>query len=263
MNFSDAPSQIQAAFANAGIRTNIPIFSTGAQYANSASYQSGFPPITMTPYDSGGQPPLGADVNGILYAMSSVIRWVNAGGVYQYNSAFSTAVGGYPRGALLQKATGQGWWQSTIDNNTSNPDSGGANWVDPVASILINAALSGVPTTPTPSVGDSSNKVPSTQFVANNVVGGVGRTWKDVTSFRSIGTIFTSPAYPIEVNVRMESTASNASPFITINGIQVEGTGQGTAGLGMAVIAVIPPNTTYSVNLTAGVAQNWRWMELS
>ncbi|OYV49366.1 MAG: hypothetical protein B7X10_01950, partial [Burkholderiales bacterium 21-58-4] len=77
----------------------------------------------------------GADFNGILNLLSANTRWDNAGGFYVYDSAFSTSIGGYPKNALLAKLAGDGFWMSTADNNTADPDTGGANWVafDPLS----------------------------------------------------------------------------------------------------------------------------------
>ena len=93
-----------------------------------ASYTDGFPPLCATPVASGGIPPSKADMNGILYGMSAVDVWMCAGGGFPYNSAFSTAIGGYPKGARVLMASGNGYWVSTTDNNVTDPDTGGAGW---------------------------------------------------------------------------------------------------------------------------------------
>jgi hypothetical protein len=67
-------------------------------------------------------------MNGILYQMSAVDVWMCAGGGFPYNSAFQTAIGGYPKGARVLMASGNGYWVSTTDNNVTDPDTGGAGW---------------------------------------------------------------------------------------------------------------------------------------
>ncbi|ASU38186.1 hypothetical protein hmeg3_07665 [Herbaspirillum sp. meg3] len=94
-----------------------------------ASYTDCFPPLTFTPLASGGVPPFGADFNGILNAITQAVRWACAGGQYPYDATFSTAVGGYPAGAIVQRADGTGEWLNLTDNNTTNPETGGAGWV--------------------------------------------------------------------------------------------------------------------------------------
>lgn len=95
-----------------------------------ASLTDGFPPLNFVPVASGGVPPFGQDFNGILKQITQWAQWYSAGGPIVWDSAFSSAVGGYPAGALVASAVTVGiLWISTADNNTSNPDTGGANWL--------------------------------------------------------------------------------------------------------------------------------------
>jgi len=94
-----------------------------------ASLSLGFPPQTAVAIASGGTPPDIRDFNGILNQTSAWCQWVAAGGPVYYDATFSTAAGGYPAGAVLNVVGTIGaFWISTVDNNTSNPDTGGANW---------------------------------------------------------------------------------------------------------------------------------------
>lgn len=96
-----------------------------------ASLTDGFPPLTFVPASAGGCPPFGQDMNGILRQLSQWNRWGQAGGPVYYDSAFSAAIGGYPKGAVLQSSYVPGnRWLSTIDNNLANPDTAtGGEWV--------------------------------------------------------------------------------------------------------------------------------------
>ncbi len=94
-----------------------------------ASWTTGFPPLTFVPPASGGCPPFGEDMNGVLNQLSRWSQWGSAGATVIWDSAFSSAVGGYPKGAVLQNlATPSCFWISQVDGNTSNPDASGANW---------------------------------------------------------------------------------------------------------------------------------------
>lgn len=132
MQSSNQPTKINRPFADTGTKNTIPELQSGTSVANQASFEKGFPPATMTPASSGGLPPLGQDVNGVLNAISSVARWSQSGGGYTYDSSFSSssAVGGYPKGSMLLKASLDGYWLNASENNTTNPDSGGANWTE-------------------------------------------------------------------------------------------------------------------------------------
>ena len=95
-----------------------------------ASQQLGFPPATASPIGAGGTPPNIADINGGLNYETSWTQWIQAGGPIGYDATFSTNIGGYPNGAKITAAYGNGWsWLSIVDNNTSDPDTGGSNWV--------------------------------------------------------------------------------------------------------------------------------------
>lgn len=120
---------LEAIASSAGgsyITNPIPDAPTGT---NAASIQQGFPPTTMTNEQAGGEPPLGQDMNGYLFLISSHTMYVQCGQLYQYNSALATAIGGYLAGSILGMADGTGMWMSLTNGNTANPDTGGAGWI--------------------------------------------------------------------------------------------------------------------------------------
>jgi hypothetical protein len=130
---SAIPTKITLPFGNnAGvsyIRT-IPLGSQIGIHDGWASFTDGFPPVCFLPVAGGGTPPFGQDVNGLLFQISGWNRWQAAGGSVPYDSTFQTAIGGYPANAVVASGTTVGrFWRSTVDNNTTNPDTGGANWV--------------------------------------------------------------------------------------------------------------------------------------
>jgi microcystin-dependent protein len=111
-----------------------------------ASLSLGFPPANATPIGAGGTPPNAKDENGILKQITQWSQWQQAGAAVYYDSVFSAAIGGYPAGAVLSNASTLGsFWMSLVDNNMSDPDTGGANWagysltsqtIVPVGSII-------------------------------------------------------------------------------------------------------------------------------
>ena len=135
MQSTSPPSLIPTPFALSGARNTVP--ETGSSTGSAASFQYGFPAATMQPASSGGIPPAGQDFNGVLYQITSILQWLSGGGMFTYSSTFAadSNVGGYPKGAMLAKAATTGYWVNTVDNNTTNPDTGGAGWVD-LAAVL-------------------------------------------------------------------------------------------------------------------------------
>lgn len=132
MQSSNIPTKIPLPFAyNAGVgyKNTIPTASQIGVVNGRASLNDGFPPLNFVPISSGGVPPFGSDVNGILNEITAITQWQQAGGFFFYDSSFSTTIGGYPKGAILQSSSNSGLWISTAENNTTNPDTGGAGWM--------------------------------------------------------------------------------------------------------------------------------------
>jgi len=95
-----------------------------------ASFTTGFPPATRLPKTSGGIPPRGKDMNGILYTITAHTAWVAAGGTYAFNSDVVSLSGGYPVGAIIRSATDPTlFFLNLTANNTNNPDSVLTGWM--------------------------------------------------------------------------------------------------------------------------------------
>lgn len=129
---ADLPDRFPIPFADAAGPSYIRPIPEASQIGiedGAASLTDGFPPDTFTPVTAGGTPPFGQDFNGLLYQITSWNRWQSAGGPVTYDAAFQTDIGGYPQGAVIASASTLGlFWLSLVDSNTSNPDTGGANW---------------------------------------------------------------------------------------------------------------------------------------
>ena len=126
MQLASAPAKLVEAFANGGDKNAIPVTTTTP---GAASWDAGFPPLTRVGPTQGGIGPSGLDFNGILNALSALNLWFNAGAAFPYDATFSATVGGYPKGARLLQASGTGYWISAVDNNLTDPDTGGLGWV--------------------------------------------------------------------------------------------------------------------------------------
>ena len=94
------PTAISGPFANSqsALKNVIPNAATGTY---NASMEEGFPAITMTPIDQGGTPPDGKDFNGILNLVSQFYFQFQNGFRPTFDTNVSTAIGGYPEGAVL------------------------------------------------------------------------------------------------------------------------------------------------------------------
>lgn len=126
------PSKILTPWATSGLKNTIP--PTANPVTGNAGYDQGFPAINMTAKEAGGSPPFGQDFNGILFSITEILRYVQAGGLPSFSASMASAVGGYSKGAIVLGGDGVTVFQNTIDGNTTNPDSGGAGWVGDVLS---------------------------------------------------------------------------------------------------------------------------------
>jgi hypothetical protein len=128
-----APAKFSIPFANGatGGFINYPI-PTPSQipFTNClASLTDGFPPKSMQSVASGGCAPFGQDFNGILKQITQWNQQSQAGAAPIFDASFSTSIGGYPEGSILSQSSNPSClWVSQADNNTNNPDTGGANW---------------------------------------------------------------------------------------------------------------------------------------
>ncbi len=146
MQLSDIPVRFPVPFASSAGAGYIRAIPTPHQTATTtdapASLHDGFPPETFTPLSSGGIPPSGADINGILNQLSAWARWMAAGVPAIYDSGFAAAIGGYPQNAILASSTTGRLWQSTVDNNATDPDGVGASgWVSFTAKLEQNGQV--------------------------------------------------------------------------------------------------------------------------
>ncbi|EBS5855474.1 tail fiber protein [Salmonella enterica subsp. enterica serovar Enteritidis] len=138
MKLNDKPRQLAVPFASAGDKNNIPDKATQqTKESGNAAYDSGFPPVTMTPISAGGIPPHGKDFNGLMHDITAAIRYVQAGGLYTYNAGFTGAIGGYAKDAILAGVATTAVWLNTIDDNLTDPEGAdSAGWVNLLADPL-------------------------------------------------------------------------------------------------------------------------------
>lgn len=132
MKLSDIPTKFNIPFgqsAGAGFTRVIPEASQIGIQAGAASLTDGFVPDNFIPVGSGGVPPFGEDMNGILRQITQWSRWQNAGATVVFDGTFAAAIGGYPKGTILASAAVNGlFYSSAIDDNTTDPDADSSNW---------------------------------------------------------------------------------------------------------------------------------------
>lgn len=245
MKASDIPAKIQLPFgASAGgsyIRT-VPVASQIGVTAGAWSYTDGSVPLNFEEVSLGGVPPDGRDFNGLLNVVSAHNRWAISGGPVPWDGAFSTAIGGYPMGAIVQSATTFGtMWVCLADNNTTNPDTGGANWqklqdwLGITAAIATGVALAVSEAAASPSAIRASVRydgvakaVVAESNIASVTYNGVGdytinftTPFTSATSYTALGQVIAWPGGP----------AIDARPIIVVPTVFTAGSVRVNAGV--------------------------------
>ncbi|MGX7709142.1 glycine-rich domain-containing protein [Methylobacterium sp. Gmos1] len=200
MQQSQVPAKFPIPFANGAGPSYIRDIPEGSQIGivnGAASLQDGFPPLCFLPVDSGGVPPFGQDINGILKLLTLWARWQAAGGLNLWDGTFASKIGGYPRGALLSSTTAGLAWLNMVDGNLTNPDGGtAAGWL----SVMTGAAVpqtslvhAGADTSSTPNVITIPALSPPISALANyqvfEIVPAADITGPTTVSIQSFGAI--------------------------------------------------------------------------
>ena len=118
------PDLIPEPFAQSGDKNPIPLERAIADPIYRASWKAGFPPDTRLPKDLGGEAPDGLDFNGVLNALSQAVVFLQKGNAYQFDASLAP----YPIGALVRSNDNLTTYQSTVPNNSNNPNSNMTGW---------------------------------------------------------------------------------------------------------------------------------------
>lgn len=262
--------------ASAGyITAEIPVSSSGA----AASQVFGFPPVTAALLAAGGTPPSIADWNGFGFYTTLWNQWQQAGGPIFYDGTFSANIGGYPKGTLLMATSYDNLWLSTVDNNTSDPDTGGSNWTNFSFSPATQEWRAGTVTSVVGGTVSTNTLTLNWQLGAVTALSGasiVGSTLtvtgsslfstvSNVGGSRVSGTTYTnSTGKPMFVMVSTGANPEGAATVMAafINGTQVFTTGGSAVDDITGVSFIVPAGATYKVVLSGEVSIA-SWFEIS
>lgn len=266
------PYLMRVPFCNSGANKNtIQVSRQPTQPPQDATYEEGFPTVTMVP--TGGIAPNGQDMNGILNEMSSAIVHYCRGDRIQFDAAYAAAIGGYDKGVVLASNDYSKDYISLVDNNTLDPNGSNTTWAT-------YAGQGSVPTATSTTTGTVKlvNSLSSTAtdaaltaymgFLLNEAINGklsianalgVGQTWQNVTSGRSIGVTYTNnTTKPIQVMIVVSSGPSSGGNSLVINGVTVA-TFNVHSSMTAPFSFIVPAGHTYRINVSSTIAS---WSEL-
>ena len=118
------PDLIPEPFAQNGDKNTIPLERAISDPIYRASWKAGFPPDTRLPRVLGGEAPDGLDFNGVLNILSQAVVFLQKGNAYQFDAALAP----YPIGALVRSNDNLTTYQSTVPNNSNNPNINTTGW---------------------------------------------------------------------------------------------------------------------------------------
>ena len=230
MEASSLPYKFQYAWGSGATPTTFltnPIPATSTSPA--ASQLDGWPPATANP---SGTPPNINDFNGIDYYETLWLQWLQAGGPIRYDSTFSGWNSGYPDGAILQSTSAGILWQSSADNNTTDPDGGSpANWSSLLAGRLIN-----VQRFATAGSGTYTDTAGTGRIVVYMVGGGGGGGGSVITGGN--GTSVGSPGSAGAFLLSQHTTGFSGGIAYTVGAAGVGGGGVGGTNGGDTTLAI-------------------------
>ena len=264
------PDLIPEPFAQSGDKNPIPLERAISDPIYRASWKAGFPPDTRLPKDVGGEAPDGLDFNGVLNIISQAVVFLQKGNAYQFDASLAP----YPIGALVRSNDNLTTYQSTVPNNSNNPNSNMSGWriyngsgfiVDNLTTNDSAKALSAKQgrVLQDGKLGKTENAVSASKLQnARNINGvafdgtaninlpllGYGQTWQDVTSSRSSGSTYTnSTEKPIMISII--ATGRDATVQIYIGGLLVaKQTDIYDGEYNVSTCStIVPPGSTYRV----------------
>jgi len=274
------PDLIPEPFAQSGDKNPIPLERAIADPIYRASWKAGFPPDTRLPKDLGGEAPDGLDFNGVLNILSQAVVFLQKGNAYQFDPALAP----YPIGALVRSNDNLTTYQSTVPNNSNNPNSNMTGWcvyngsgfiVDNLTTNDSAKALSAAQgkVLQDNKLAKTENAVSATKLqnarTINNVLFdgtadinlpliGYGQSWQDVIGSRASGSTYTNnTGKPITVVVSIRDANVFSGVLVTVAGvviIDVDDVGaQGTT----PYTFIVPTGSTYSVNVNSNTIRRW------
>lgn len=247
------PKFIKTAFANIGLRNNIPEITNNTTGA--AGYDRGFGEINMLPEGAGGIPPDGKDFNGVFYDLSAAIQYAQSGVAFPFNQNFATAIGGYEIGAIVSDASDKSlMWVNGTASNVAFP----AGWTSFKASDP-SQTVRGMPLVASQAeVNSGANMSKMVVPETIKMVMGPGQSWKSPS--RALGVTYTnttSRPILVAVDATANARASNTPLVFSLDTRHAFMSRQDSGNLNGCCV-LVPPGSSYSVVGGLYTLATWR-----
>lgn len=159
--------------------------------------------------------------------------------------------------ASLTIATGQ------LSGTLADGTVAASNVTQHAAAVLANAALTGTPTAPTQGVGNNSTAVATTAFVMSQSLGN-GQSWSgDLAGItRGLNTNYTNSTGRA-IHVIATGVATNTTWQWLVDGVSICFVSWGAAVFSHCLSVIVPPGSTYQLNIVSGSGTLQKWQELA
>lgn len=228
------PLFIPIRFAMNGAKNVIQKVLQVGQDQEDATWNLGWPAITMIPKEDGGLAPKGQDFNGVLYTLSDHAVHRQNGDQILFSQDVVDNYGGYSLGSIIQSNDSLRHYRSLINNNTFDPNttpiagrweiyagsgslptasSATAGIVKVINTLTSNDAGSAL----SAAMGRDLKDLVDTKLNISQALG-VDQTWQNLTSSRAVNTTYTNlTTKPIQVMIN----GSWNSGSIILNGVTI------------------------------------------
>lgn len=274
------PDLIPEPFAQSGDKNPIPLERAISDPIYRASWKAGFPPDTRIPKDVGGEAPDGLDFNGVLNILSQAVVFLQKGNAYQFDASMAP----YPIGALVRSNDNLTTYQSTVPNNSNNPNSNMSGWrvynsssfvVDNLTTNDSAKALSAMQgkVLQDNKLGKTENAVSATKLQTARTINGVsfdgtaninlpllgyGQTWQDVSSSRASGITYTNnTGKPIQISIVMRDSGTVSPVSLNISGVLVFNIPDFNVSQYISLDKIIPAGAAYTLNAGNNLIVTW------
>lgn len=262
------PLFIPIRFAMNGAKNVIQKVLQVGQDQESATWNLGWPAITMIPKEDGGLAPKGQDFNGVLYTLSDHAVHRQNGEQILFSQDVVDEYGGYSAGSIVQSDDLLRHYRSLINNNTFDPNTTpiAGRWEIYAGSgslPIASSSIAGVIKVLNILTSNDSGSALSAAMgkILNDKMIGVDQSWQNVTGSRSINTTYTNTSSnPRMVSISLPDT-NNQTPTVSVlvGGVTIMSLNydSGSNFGAHAYSFIVPSGATYRVNLTSGTVSIW------
>lgn len=267
------PLFIPIRFAMNGAKNVIQKVLQVGQDQEDATWNLGWPAITMIPKEDGGLAPKGQDFNGVLYTLSDHAVHRQNGEQILFSQDVVDNYGGYSLGSIIQSNDSLRHYRSLINNNTFDPNT------TPIAGRWeIYAGSDSLPTASSTTAGIvkvintlTSNDAGSALSAAmgkslqdlkldSSKAIGVGQTWQSVIGSRSKGVAYVNnTGKPIQVIIEISSFGGGEVNTLEVDGVTLASGDWGIDGMRPVISFIVPSGSNYKFTSNTTVT---RWSEL-